>query len=448
MSTLEPSNWRSGEIKKPHSLPKMPNETGKHRISESAQEKLKAKEPPESSNNIDGKVSTELKENLAVTSEKVKEATGVKSKDKSSTPSSKALKKFLSENNEKFIAHAIKSPQAIKKVLDKGELKPAEEVLFEGENLEYEAGTTGARGTAKLPDLSDSEINSLIDAFLSPEERQKLDSLQKRLDDGDDFVTRGKEIKEKINTNTDDENDEIFDWVENEDYKDYKKYNELRKKGRGVTAKFKDDWGFYSKSLLTNFKLRDEVKRIAEEHGCPEIAVKMALLKKHYPSIPGNKGDIDKYIAKKVDKIRTNERMSKDEKEEAIKEVRGARSFLFSKNTASSGKLNAEIRFASNKVFWRYGDVVIIKGTGNEEDRKRFIDQDIISEVLTPDPVSNKGEYFKVDLKNEDNLIILGPRKQLEGYKDSYGERLIYIEDLTEEQQDKLKIPDEMRPKS
>lgn len=463
MPNVNPSSSRPDKIKVSDSSPNRPDQVEERKISSNAEKQLKDQEPLESYSKLDNKVSKELSEKPASSSEKIQRVTGERSESENLHSSSQILDSFMKTNNGEFIAHAIYTKESTENILDQGVLKPAEKVLYEGKDLEYEAGSTiGSRGEAKLPELTESEVNSLIETFLSPIEKKELEELQKRLNSGDNFVERGKEIKKLINQNMNEYNKlfsrgdkeevkkrvrSIFKFSKNEDFITYKKYNQLRKLARGVNVSFKDNRGSFKSQHMVNLEQIELIDSIARSHGCPAIGVKMALLKKLYPSIPNNKGDIDKYLAKKTEKIISNESLPKEKKDEAIQQLRSARNFLLSKVGGTSYKLNAEIRFSPNKIYWGYGDVVIVKGVGNESDRKRFIDQDFKSEVLTPDTISNKGEYFQVDLKNEDNLIILGPKDMLKDHKELYGDRLVFIEDLTEEQWDLLKIPERLRPK-
>lgn len=109
-----------------------------------------------------------------------------------------------------------------------------------------------------------------------------------------------------------------------------------------------------------------------------------------------------------------------------------------------SHHLNAEIRMLEDKIYWAYGNVAILKGFKSKEEKTSHRQIAKAFELFTPGPWSNpEGKFFEFNLKDE-SILILGPKKILEPYKDKYM-NLVFIEDLTQEQREKLKVPVSLR---
>ena len=60
-------------------------------------------------------------------------------------------------------------------------------------------------------------------------------------------------------------------------------------------------------------------------------------------------------------------------------------------------------------------------------------------------PIENEGEFLCLDLKRDDTIII-GPREKLEKYKKEYGDRIVYLEELTARQRNMLHLPKKYEP--
>lgn len=94
-----------------------------------------------------------------------------------------------------------------------------------------------------------------------------------------------------------------------------------------------------------------------------------------------------------------------------------------------------------NDIFWDYGKVVILMGGDRSKVRKTLDNR----EALMNSPIAGD-DFYSINLKTTDNLLILGPRKDLEAYKKDYGDRIVYIEDLSAAQMDALQVPKQLRP--
>ncbi len=87
-----------------------------------------------------------------------------------------------------------------------------------------------------------------------------------------------------------------------------------------------------------------------------------------------------------------------------------------------------------NKVDWRYGKVVVLKGN-TKNVVSRFYKG--YGEASLKGPWENGGKYLNLDLSDKDTYV-LGPKSVLEKYAGNINGKkqpnLVYIEDLTKEQ--------------
>ena len=101
-------------------------------------------------------------------------------------------------------------------------------------------------------------------------------------------------------------------------------------------------------------------------------------------------------------------------------------------------KLNDNIRALYNKIAWKYGNVVVLRGNGLDIiDNKK----PPVGEAQLLYPWQNGGEPFCLNLDNEDT-IILGPKKEIEEHcKNINLKNIVFFEDLTHSQRRLLSVP-------
>lgn len=122
---------------------------------------------------------------------------------------------------------------------------------------------------------------------------------------------------------------------------------------------------------------------------------------------------------------------------EAYWKCMSAKNFEINQNTIKTS-IHADI----NHVYWDHGDVFVLRGNGSD------IPSHVSDEEATLlSPIENDGEFYCLDLKRDDT-IILGPREKLEKYKKEYGDRIVYLEELTARQRNMLHLPKQFEPVS
>lgn len=125
-------------------------------------------------------------------------------------------------------------------------------------------------------------------------------------------------------------------------------------------------------------------------------------------------------------------------------------------------KLNCNIRASYNSINWDYGDIVVLRGNPysilsilSKADSDKDMDLPIEDvkikkgeEVQLLNPFENGGEFFSLNLSDEDTIII-GPHKILSCYQEQTKTkrlRLYFIEDMNTEQLDFFGVPYKLRP--
>lgn len=158
--------------------------------------------------------------------------------------------------------------------------------------------------------------------------------------------------------------------------------------------------------------LRQAFDQIVEElcikHNCTEKAIRIAFDAKLPPE-----DRIDVYLYTKFKKG--------GYANEDLTAIRGS--------VLKNQKLNPEIRMGLDSIYWRYGTVVILKGGGKENVREKKGD-----EAIMQAPWQDEGKFFAIDLKSDPDVIILGPKEILKKFADEYPKKIVYVEDLTDEQ--------------
>ena len=90
----------------------------------------------------------------------------------------------------------------------------------------------------------------------------------------------------------------------------------------------------------------------------------------------------------------------------------------------------------TNDVRWGYGDVVILKN----KEKTAVNSTDNKGEASLQGPIEGE-DFYSINLKTSDDLIILGPKPILETYKQEYENKVVYIEELSIQQRQFLNVP-------
>lgn len=332
-------------------------------------------------------------------------------------PSNQHLLNWLAKFKDNYLSHAIFSN--VEKVLDDGMLKPAEMILREGRDVDFEGGGFTQRAQARLPNLEESEVQELKHCLLTEEEKERLMTLEKTLDfsKAKDLLNQFKKIsKDFVDAETVKAMRSFEGKLEllKEDplLKDYVEYHELKRKQRGIFLRMRDKLDFSQEKKTTFYpiahqKFEEIVGRLCIKYGCTPKAVKIAFDHK----LPQEER-IDFYLFKKFKKGGYSD-----------DDLRAARAWML-----DNQKLNPEIRMGCNTIYWHYGDVVVLKG-GNEN-----ISAQQGEEATMKAPWQNEGKFYTINLQSDPDVIILGPKEILKKYADKYPQKIVYVENLTPEQ--------------
>lgn len=362
---------------------------------------------------------------------------------KINTEDNKIMGDWLSQFQDNFLAHAVYA-QA-NSVLQAGSLKPAEMILREGAEVEFEQGTQGSqRGRVRLPTLAQEDMVALQKALFSDKDQSRLDEIlrdQTTLATGKakykEFSALRKELhatkpKSRFEAPRLDDNktERLYTLAEAiEDKTDaeinlYLEYTELQRKREGLRAllRMKDKTSvpqsYPNEDFTTKFAASDLIRSLAEKYNCAERDILIA-----FDLAQPQEKRIDTYLRKKFNKGIYGQNILAQLREDVLR----------------IQKLNQEIRMSINDIYWAYGDVVILMGGDKSKVRK-----ELGSEAMMDSPITGD-DFYSINLKTTNNLLILGPRKDLEAFKKDYGDRIVYIEDLSLAQMDALKVPDNLR---
>lgn len=372
------------------------------------------------------------------------------SEDNSSTASAKKAAEWLENYSFTYFAHAVWETN-VDKVLQSGQLQPAEYILRQSGGVEYEKGSTyGSRGAARLILLDDQDYKNLLNSYLhessnvKKENFEEIDlkqakevsrtfkSLVKDLKEG--FYSENiqfSQIKEKI-SNFITDNPLLLNYYQ---YKNFKRY----KNGWFFSLKSSDllfnkvnlqnilcfgEWKYQFSRSQRYYAFIESIDKLAQKYNCSRMEI---LISFDEARAKDNKEKIDDYLFRKYQKNCPHEILYQA-REEVLPTI----------------KLNAQIRMHQNGIRWRYGEVVILKGIQSQDHRKTVIQneeaQNLIGEYQTPDPYMNQGKFFIFDLRKDPDILILGPKDKLQHYEAQGYTNLIYKEDLTADQKNKFQI--------
>lgn len=337
------------------------------------------------------------------------------------------LTNWLVKSDNVYFAHATNN---YKKILDEGVLKPSEMLLREGKLVEFELGTTGARGKTERIVLSEEDVQSIINTRLTVKERERLNELEQKVDKAKckELSHELKSIQAKLaNPHEDDDQYELLkrahEIAKNPLFKEYVELRTLQRYQRGFLFTLQNKARFAIGFALggkhnPESTYNERIRELCKKYDCTPKEILIAL-----DEVVGSEEKIDAYLAKKYTKGYPRGVLY------------DARQFHLQHN-----KLNPEIRMSENTIFWGYGDVVILK----KKDSALVGKTEGLEAVLKA-PWENKEEFLVLDLKNDPDLIILGPRKLLEQYEETYPGKCAYIEDLNAEQLERFNVPKDLR---
>lgn len=361
----------------------------------------------------------------------------------------KIMGDWLSRFQEDFLAHAVY--EKVESVLQGEMLKPAEMILREGVKVEYEQGSCARqRGYSQLPKLSQEDMDQLQQAFFSRENESRLEEIledPETLNNGKVKYKRFSKLRNEWQnavpksfsepkTLGDDAKMQELEML----YKHvtegtdaeinlYLEYVTLQRKKNGLRAllmmknKASVKKTYPGEDFDTKFSARELIISLSQKYKCAQRDILIA-----FDQAQPEEKQLDFYLRNKFKKRGNQNPLA------AQKCLANLRSTVLRLD-----KLNQEIRMSQNEIYWGYGDVVILMAKDQSKIR-----ESIETEILMNSPIVDDG-FYSINLKNTDNLLILGPRRRLEAFKESYGDRIVYIEDLSLAQMDVLKVPDELR---
>lgn len=292
---------------------------------------------------------------------------------------------WMDGHRENFVAHAIFDDKNVKFILQDGRIAPAEHTLREKKLVEYEVGMNGQRGIAQLPELGEEEIAA-------------LKHIESKFNIGQPF---GAVLKLQM---FEDAWDLIF----------------------GCDSVL--IWAEYVRtlqSLATKYQVPSVCIAIAYDLSKPENERIDFWLHQYYLNLP------EEY-KKEIE----NNPKEKEHFNTQMLEVR--------RRTIPVTKVNHDIRVASNIIWWSYGNTVVMRGDARQV--IHHIDTTATERSLL-EPWENGGALFCLDL-SESNTFVLGPKNTLKPHKTLAEEKniqLIYIEDLSKEQMEFFRVPENLR---
>jgi hypothetical protein len=362
---------------------------------------------------------------------------------------SQLVQAWLEQHEKDFVAHAIWEGN-ISKVIQRGAVLPSEAVLKEKGEVEYEMGSVcGARGTRALIELTEEDRKVFTE--LTEEEETTLKELQDKHNSlSPEERMELKELNKLIFEKLDNENKEIYITLIN-----FIKYreaeniidnlNETKKLGlRSLSKEQQDRYHELNNKyalkisekaslkylerrklgLLSNYQgtqiSQPPLKKIEElekRYNCDRQKIFISYYLKHNNIYP--------FLTRKFKKLKT-----KDCNEKIIKSISQAKSVHH-----IIPKLNAEIRVRHNIIDWQYGKCVVLRGNP-EKIISSQLDTILGTEYLLLRPWENEGEYFTLELAEQDTLLI-GPEKDLAPYSEKLkqmGVKFAYLESLSPQQ--------------
>ena len=337
------------------------------------------------------------------------------------------MSEWLSQFKNDYLAHAMGTNTA--KILDGGILKPAEMLLREGIDVEYEKGASnGDRGTTRLPKLTPEDLQSLQDVLFSNADQARLNEIlnDPQFESGKTKYKALSKTRKELNewdSIPRSELKEMDKLSKDEELKLYLEYTTLSRKQNGLRAFFilknkTSGIRWVKLDSKTNMQTMDILNQLSTKYNCTSGEILTA-----FDQSRPQETRIDTYLRQKFN----DKKYSQDE----LAEIR---SYVL-----RTKKLNQEIRMSMDKIFWSYGNAVVLLGGDKSHVRVRSG-----NEAILHTPIANK-DFYTIDLKNTKNLLILGPKRELESYKIEYGDRIVYIEDLSSTQKEELGVPDELR---
>jgi hypothetical protein len=329
---------------------------------------------------------------------------------------------WYKEHHEDYIAHAIWHPMNIQIAFETGKIMPKEMIFRKIRKVEYEAGEEyGSRKIVDVTSFSDMRLEAI---------KQMPSDLA--------WYVRREERDPKYTRHPC--QSYPFNW---EEFLQAQRKAIADKKKSISSMKDHDDEEFW-KSVSEAMFLESTVKLPeagSNRHHQVENLFKKFLRKEYLreyhlmilrDELQDPKDRIDRILAQHYKNL-----IASGKKEpEAHDECLVAREIVTFPN-----KLDAKIHAGKNRIYWSYGDVVVLRGKGSAVTGAMISSYQAI--LLAPH--QNGGEFFCLDLKREDT-IILGPKEKLEKFKKEYGDRIVYIEELTPRQRNLMCVPKKLDP--
>lgn len=387
----------------------------------------------------------------------------IRSKDIGDPKQAVVVQEWLNLYQNDFVAHAIWETN-VDKVIRSGEVLPAEAVLLKNKAVEYEGGALyGERGVkklkpltaediAKIESLSPEEEARLVELRgrkeikITPEEKQELTELAKILEDS---IEEENSLREQFNIILLD-----FDLAPESRQRRLLKWDEPIL--NALTPENKQKWE-RAKVLIGKYdnfnkKMSHELRSLERR----KVGIHFSIIKDGVKLIPSvgprfilafdqlSQDYAVSYRIHNAKRIYTDLAHKYEKWKGKIDPRHITDVFLAALETT---KLNASVRAANNAIRWDYGNCVVLRGK-REGIISHFVSGDRRGgEAVLLHPWENKGDYFTLPLAEEHTMII-GPRKDLEPHAEELGAknvRFAYLESLTKEQADMLRVPDKLR---
>lgn len=308
-----------------------------------------------------------------------------------SAQSSSPLDQWIVKQNQDWVAHAVWTNNAVQKIFQMRKVLPAEAVIRTSAVVEYEKGHGyAARGQAELPKLDSSDVDEINQLYVPLQKAE-------------------------------------FGLIMSEEPPHQIKFN-----------RFKE-----------TLELNDLLDRLAKKYRCGSQFIFIAF-EQTLPS----ESRLDVALARRYQTFQTAikaHRAVTDQPPSVQKrlEAQALQNLHPAFRQARTGiipatKLNPEIRTLKSQVLWGYGEVAVLRGN-TQEIIGHVIDNDGEHSLLAP--WQNRGEFFALELQQEDTIVI-GPRGVLEGFKEQAkrdGIKLFLFEEMTQDQLDYFAVPKQLR---
>lgn len=396
---------------------------------------------------------------------------------------------WIENNGQDFAAHAVWKGN-LPSIIEDGAVRPAEAVLRQKGQAEYEMGMYKQRGKIILPNLSEEDLRALEE--LDPEMQEQLeffstlqskDTLERKehleLEKMDSKALEKESFtpenlgnlqealegaaKEKNEEKMKEIQENIFqlrmEYIKTLPSEDQKKYEELARKEwlghlgykilhtsiphtrHGINFEFnsvevrkhssfpkrKGSFKMKRPGYSVNHNRRNKLNDLCEKYNTTIDAIEICYDQKR-------NNYLDKHLAHKYEKW-TKKGVDQDIIDQALYGVRNPNSHL-----------KVEVRTEKNGIRWSYGNTVILRGKTESISTHSHSTKDKC-ELLLLAPWENKGEFFSLPLAQEDTLII-GPREELEPHRQRLGElgaRYVFTESLSPEQNKLFETPKNLR---